>query len=170
MIANIKEMPLIVSSEKERLLSIYLTYRGFGFTLFEDAKTVVDWGHVDVTGHDPEIFRKRIKSLIENGQVDSVISYSGYKRPLPIKNNIKSLPSICKSENVNCKVISKEEVSSVFESFGSYTKYQRAGLVASYLPDLAYKLPSARKPWQSEDLRLSIFDSACLAICYFYMK
>ncbi len=123
-----------------------------------------------VEGHDPEIFEKRIVSFIENNQVESVLSFSPYSRPLPIAKNIKKLDEICAKHDVKEKIISTDEISMIFESFGSFTKYQRAGLVAAYIPDLAYKLPPKRKAWQSEDIRMSIFDSACLAISYFYMK
>ncbi len=163
-------IPIGDTVEKERVLSIYLTYRGFGFTIFEDAKTVVDWGHASVEKHDQEIFKKRISTLIENNQIETVLSYSPGERPKAIRKNINSLNRTCKRYGVNGKIIDKNEIASVFESFGTYTKYQRAGLVASFLPYLAYKLPPKRKPWQSEDLRMAIFDSACLAISYFYMK
>ena len=155
---------------RERVLAIYLTYRGFGFTEFEDPNTVLDWGHASVDFHDPEIFKKRLIALIENNQVETVLSYSTHKRPQQIQRNIASLQEICKSQAVKCKILPKEEVHSLFESFGAQTKYQRARLVASHIPDLTHKLPPPRKPWMSEDLRMSIFESACLAITYFHMK
>ncbi len=167
---EVKTLPIDPIIGKERILAIYLTYRGFGFVVFEDPQTVIDWGHASVEYHDPEIFRKRIKASIEANQIERVLSYSAHGRPTPIQRNIQSLKSICKDKKVKCTVLSKEEINTVFESFGSYTKYQRAGLVAAYLPDLAYKLPPKRKPWMSEDLRMSIFDSACLALTYFYLK
>ena len=158
------------NQKREKVLAVQLTYRGFGFTVFEDQNTILDWGHASVDSHDPEIFKKRLIAFIEYDQIKTVLSYSGYKRPVQIQKNIASLEQICKSQAVKCKIISKEEVHSLFESLGSHTKYQRARLIASYIPDLAHKLPPPRKPWMSEDLRMSIFDSACLALTYFLMN
>jgi hypothetical protein len=156
--------------DKERILSISLTYRGFGFLIFENGETVIDWGHASVFNHDPEIFEKRINTLIEYNQVKSVLSYSTHRRPIQIQKNICSLKKICKKHRVKIKFLTQKNVTDVFESFGAYTKYQRAGLIVEYLPDLSYKLPPKRKPWQSEDIRMSIFDAACLALSYLYTK
>jgi hypothetical protein len=46
------------------------------------------------------------------------------------------------------------------------TKYQIAEVVARLMPELAWKLPHKRKPWQSEHYRMSIFDAAAIAIAY----
>ena len=80
------------------------------------------------------------------------------------------MKNICKKHGVKTKFLSKKDIADVFEPFGAYTKYQRAGLIADYFSDLSYKLPPKRKPWQSEDLRMSIFDAACLALSYLYTK
>lgn len=155
---------------KERVLAIYLTYRGFGFTIFDDQNTILDWGHASVDFQDPEIFKKRLTAFIEYNQVERVLSYSGYRRPTRIQKNISSLESICKSKNVKCRIIPKVEVLSLFETLGAKSKYERARLVASLISDLAHKLPQPRKPWMSEDLRMSIFDSACLAFTFYLFK
>jgi len=156
--------------DKERTLSISLTYRGFGFLIFENGKTVIDWGHASVFNHNPEIFEKRINTLIEYNQVESVLSYSTHRRPIQIQNNICLLKKICKRHGVKVKFLTSKNVADVFEPFGAYTKYQRARLIVGYLPDLSYKLPPKRKPWQGEDMRMSIFDAACLALSYLYTK
>jgi hypothetical protein len=35
------------------------------------------------------------------------------------------------------------------------------------LPELTARLPRVRKPWMSEDERMSIFDAAAMALTYF---
>ncbi len=154
----------------ERILALYLTYRGFGYTIFDDPKTIVDWAHCTVESHDPEVFKQRLDKLIEGNKINRVLSFKSKRRPSHIARNILGLKAICKKHGIAFRSLAKDDIANVFESFGSYTKYQRAGLIAAFLPELAYKLPKKRKPWASEDLRMSIFDSACLAIAYFYLK
>lgn len=154
----------------ERILALYLTYRGFGYTIFDDPKTVVDWAHCTVDEHDPDIFRKRLDKLITDNKTNRVLSFKAKNRPSRIARNIFALKAICKEHEIGFSSLSKDDIANVFESFGSYTKYQRAGLIAAFLPELAYKLPEKRKPWAAEDLRMAIFDSATLALAYYYLK
>lgn len=163
-------LPTIAGDNSERVLSIYLTYRGFGFTVFEGAKSVLDWGNAHIEGQNKDIFEKRITALVEADKIERIVCYTGHGRPVAIQRNIANLKTLGNKVDVKVELLSKDEISNVFEAFGSYTKYQRAGLVAAYLPDLAYKLPPKRKCFEGEDLRMAIFDSAALAIAYFYMK
>jgi hypothetical protein len=34
------------------------------------------------------------------------------------------------------------------------------------LPDLAWRLPRPRKPWESEPRRMSVFDAAAIGLAY----
>jgi hypothetical protein len=53
-----------------------------------------------------------------------------------------------------------------FSRYGATTKYQVAQTVAMMLPELAWKLPSRRKPWENEHFRMSIFDAAAMVIAH----
>ena len=48
------------------------------------------------------------------------------------------------------------------------TKHQRAQAVIERFPVLAQKLPPKRKPWESEDYRMSMFAAAALAVAYLH--
>jgi hypothetical protein len=47
---------------------------------------------------------------------------------------------------------------------GGLTKYENARLVAEHFPVLGRSLPPARKPWESEDYRMSMFAAADTAL------
>ena len=53
-----------------------------------------------------------------------------------------------------------------FVRYGATTKYQIAQTVATILPELGWKLPPNRKPWESEHYRMSIFDAAAGLIAH----
>jgi len=57
-------------------------------------------------------------------------------------------------------------IRSYFGRHGATTKYQIAQRVATMLPELAWKLPRNRKPWESEHYRMSIFDAAAIVIAH----
>jgi len=46
------------------------------------------------------------------------------------------------------------------------TKYERAREVVKRFPVLNQRLPPERKPWESEDYRMSMFAAAALATAY----
>ena len=54
-----------------------------------------------------------------------------------------------------------------FLHVGARTRQEIAGSVARLLPELARYLPSARRPWQSERWRLSVFSAAALALTHY---
>jgi len=53
---------------------------------------------------------------------------------------------------------------------GAPNKQEIAGAIAKRFPELAPRLPRFRKPWMSEDYRMSIFDAVGLAITFFQAK
>jgi len=61
---------LIPILDRERILCISLTYRGFGFLILENAKIIIDWGHASV---EFERLLLLIKSGIINLRVKSII-------------------------------------------------------------------------------------------------
>jgi hypothetical protein len=53
-----------------------------------------------------------------------------------------------------------------FGRYNAATKYQIAQSVATLLPELAWKLPRKRKPWETEHHRMSIFDAAAVVVVH----
>ena len=47
-------------------------------------------------------------------------------------------------------------------------KQEIAIAIAERFPELAPRLPRFRKPWMSEDYRMSIFDAVALALTFFF--
>ena len=47
-------------------------------------------------------------------------------------------------------------------------KYERAVEIAARFPEIGWKLPSKRKPWESEHYSMSIFTAAALALAYLH--
>jgi len=54
-----------------------------------------------------------------------------------------------------------------FAGTGAGTKYGIATALVRAFPELLVRLPPKRKPWQTEDSRMSIFDAVALGLTYF---
>ena len=53
-----------------------------------------------------------------------------------------------------------------FAQYNAATKHQIAAAVAQILPELAWRLPHKRKPWQTEHYCMAIFDAAAAVIAH----
>ena len=57
---------------------------------------------------------------------------------------------------------------SIWAGSDATTKQEIAIAIAERFPELAPRLPRSRKPWMSEDYRMSIFDAVALALTFFF--
>lgn len=62
-------------------------------------------------------------------------------------------------KNLKVRRFSRAEIKGAFSESGTSTKYEIAVAMANHFPELAPRLPRFRKPWMSEDYRMSIFDA-----------
>src|SRR5207249_12225207 len=85
------------------------------------------------------------------------------------KNYVKMADLIEKqAENrrVPVRFVTRAMVKSAFTDH-KRNKHEIACVLATRFPELASKLPPKRKCWQSEDYRMSLFDTAALGVAYF---
>lgn len=61
-------------------------------------------------------------------------------------------------------MVEKNDVKETFRQSGSQNKYQIAATIAQMIPELKWKLPQKRRPWQPERYNAAIFDAVALAI------
>jgi len=61
-------------------------------------------------------------------------------------------------------MFSRRRVRKAFATWNAQTKEEIALVIADRFPELALQLPPHRKCYMSEDLRMSIFDAAALAV------
>jgi hypothetical protein len=154
-----------------RLLTVHLRPQRFGFAVFKGPKQLLDWGGstcpISDGGSAP--IHKRISPLLEI-YAPSVIIVSQmtkgerYGDPRPIVSAIKKQAA---DYSAAVALVGREEVRRAFGRFGKTTKYDIAARIAILFPELMWKLPPPRKPWQTEHYNMAIFDAASLAIAYF---
>jgi hypothetical protein len=71
-----------------------------------------------------------------------------------------------KQNSVEVISIGPASIRRYFDRYNAATKYQIAQSVATLLPELGWKLPRNRKPWETEHYRMSIFDAAALVVAH----
>jgi len=155
----------------KRVLAIDPYSRGVGFAVFEGPAALIDWG-LRTTGPRADNGRavRVIKRLIERFQPDVLALEdwvsAGARRSQRIDLLLNHIASD-QGNRVRVQLVSRREIRAIGPSAETKTKHGRATLLASRFPELRSYLPRPRKPWMSEDERMSIFDAVAFALaCY----
>ena len=81
---------------------------------------------------------------------------------------IDDISKLASKRKIKVRRFSRVKVKQAFSESGASNKYEIAVAIAGRFPELAPRLPRFRKPWMSEDYRMSIFDAVALASTFFF--
>ena len=158
----------------KRVLALDVHPRSFGYVVFEGSRQLLDWGVRSYRKTDRfpgSSVRRKLGALLSDF-LPSVIVLRAFETSA-VKMNVKrtrifvAIQKDARSRRIPVRLIRHQGVKKVFGNQRRMTKHQMATLLAELLPDLAWNLPLKRKPWESEDYRMSIFDAAALGVVYF---
>jgi hypothetical protein len=154
------------------VLCLYLNTRGFSFVLFEDSLSPYDWGAFEVRGemkHKPSL--DRINKLINRYLPDVLVMQdmgpNGTRRAERLELLNEAVAELAARLRIPVFSYSRAEVYAAFQSLGLFNKHMLAELIAKHIPAFRRRVPPPRKPWMSEDARMSLFDAAALGLVFF---
>jgi hypothetical protein len=154
-----------------RVLAIDPVTRGFGFAVLEGSDRLIDWGVKETKTDKSRRSLKLISDLIDQYEPHVLVleDYAGKdsRRCGRVQRLIDAISKLASSKKVRVKRISRGDVKAYFKQYRAVTKYEIAVSIAKRFPELAPRLPRFRKPWMSEDYRMSIFDAVALGLVTF---
>lgn len=141
--------------------------RGFGYAVLDGDGTLADRGVRTVTGDKNKQSLESAVALIAHYQPGVLVledaSAKDSRRSLRIRELTKQIAAAARG--VKVKLYSQEKVRCAYFAEGKGTKHALAEIIASRFPeDLGLQVPPKRKPWDSEDYRMGIFDAVALAL------
>lgn len=153
-----------------RTLAVQIDCRGFGYTILEGKDWLVDWGVKQTTGPGQARTIEVVADLIAQYRpnyilLEDLINQSHRRSPRAVLLT-RSIVKFLVEHGQDCRLVPADLVKRTFQRWGAHTKQERANQVCRLLPVLASRLPPPRKPWMSEDSRMSIFSAASLAITF----
>ena len=154
-------------------LSVHLNTRGFAFVLFESPLAPFDWGTPEIRGsRKHERCLKRIAAIIDQydpeGLVLQDMSDEGTPRAQRIVKLNAAIIALAKSRDLTVFMYGRGIVrETFFYQHGVTTKQDIAEIIARSIPAFERYLPPPRKPWQSEDSRMGLFDAAALGLVFY---
>lgn len=156
-----------------RLLAIDPNSRGFGFVLFENTN-LIDWGlaNVPAQNRNAQCIRRLARMLQKYGPDRLIVedlNAKGVKRRERIHRLVDEVSAEAQRIGVPTTRIKWPRAAQYFSDSRQITKLEVAQGIAELFPELKRLLPRKRRCWDSQDPRLSIFNSAALTIAFICM-
>lgn len=153
-----------------RNLAIAPSTKGFGFAVLEGEDSLVDWGVKSIKRESKNADSvKKIRDLIAQYTPGILIledvSVKGSRRSARIRKLAHQIIKMSKNRKVGVKLYSRDQLMKAFIINGEKTKHALAEIIAKRFPEeLGASLPPKRKAWESEDVRMNIFDAVALVL------
>lgn len=155
-----------------RVMAIDPTSRGFGFVVLEGPDRLVDWAVVEIRKNKEDKCLQRMVDLIARYRPDVLALEDpkgrGSRRCSRVQKLLGRVERLADEGAILTRRFSRSKVRRAFSDSGAKTKYEIAVAIAKRFPELAPRLPRFRKPWMTEDDRMSIFDAASFALTFFH--
>jgi|ERR1044071_3479004 Holliday junction resolvasome RuvABC endonuclease subunit len=162
------------SAKNQRVLAIDPYTQGFGFAVLEGPKGLIDYGIKKVRGNKNSACLRKLANLIECYQPAVIVLENttgrGSRRCLRVQELTQEILRLAFNKRIKAQRFSRVQIGNAFSLSGAFTKHQIASSIAKELPELALRLPPARKLWMHEDERMTIFDAVALAWTFFLRK
>lgn len=157
--------------DKEFVLAVYPTSRGFAFVLFEGPGIPHDWGVRRITTTNKNAATlERITKLVERYEPDILVfeaTNTKSRRSARIIRFYRMLAHYAATKHLTVFRYTRADIRACFVSVGATTKMEIAKAISIQIPDFTHRLPPTRKVWMSEDTRQSLFDAAALGIAHY---
>ncbi len=164
----------ITSLNDVRVLALDPTSGGIGFAVLEGPHQLIDWGVKSAPERTPHYALWLIEALIARYEPDVIVledcEACGSRRCPRVRALIRQIVRRAAKHDIKTHRFAGRQIREAFAATNGLTKYRRARAIAEQFPELAPRVPPVRRPWMSEDYRMSIFDAVGLAVTFFYFE
>jgi len=159
-------MPLLPQT---RILAVAPCSRGFGFAMMDGKEVLADWGVKTVKKAKNASALTKLKEMILHFDPDVIVlhdlSADDSRRSARVRRLGGQISALASRHKVSMRLFSREELKEIYFPDAQGTKHELAEVMAKEFPaELGHRLPPKRRPWMSEDYRMSIFEAVALAL------
>ncbi len=152
-------------------LALHATSRGFGYVLFEGPFAPYDWGAVTAPNNKSATCLDKLEKLLDRFTPECLIleeySPSLSQRRQRLTRLYRSMASVAASRSIDVYVYTKAQIQACFATVGAQTRHQIADAIARQFEFFRHKLPTIRKPWQSEKRGMALFSAIALILTHY---
>jgi hypothetical protein len=155
-----------MTSTPARILALDVRARRFGFAMFEGPDELLDWGVKSFRQGVNAVkvpASQKIAGLLSEFRPHVVVVEES-----PLRENfwlMGTILSVARKQNIPTRTVSRAAVQKRFAG-QAQDKHGIAVILSGRFSELAERVPLKRKPWQSEDYRMSIFDATALGLTH----
>ncbi len=151
-------------SDGRSIVAIDPTTRGLAFVFLENG-TPLDWGERLRSSEDE---MHAVDTLLDGCAADLLViedpDTQGCKRRPRVRTLLRAIAKHARQRDIRVITVSREEVRSAWAARGVANKQAMAAAIAARFEELRAALPPPRRPGDSEDPRINVFDATSLAI------
>ena len=153
------------------VVAVHPTTKGFGWVVFENADTPVDWGIASAKpGRDARLI-KRCDRLLKKYEPIAIVLETSESGSTGRADRVRKLcREFAEKAGTRGVVFVEYRRSLVARTLGleeRATRHDIAIAVSARAEAFSHRLPPRRKPWVAQDPRQSLFDAAALAMTFF---
>jgi Holliday junction resolvasome RuvABC endonuclease subunit len=153
---------------RSHVLGFHPSSRGFGWALFEDRLSLVDWGVFDFRASENAIALSRMETLFDKHH-PGVLALERHenRRHQRIRRLCLAVVKSAQRRGIAVHRYSRTEIASSRFMKGASTRQEVAAAVADCLSALRQRLPKPRQIWVGERSAMRLFCAAACALAYF---
>jgi len=165
------------TNASDRVLALDIRPKRIGYVVLEGPTRLLDWGVSSIANRaesSETVAKKRVGALLDwysptvaVGRRIKTSDKHSSRRLAPIVRAVRGEVS---RGGAAWRILGADAVRAFFREYRATNKVEIASTLAEWYPNLAWKLPPKRKPWQSEDHRMSVFDAAALGTAYLALQ
>lgn len=114
--------------------------------------------------------RKRVAALLEAFSPSAIVikkeRWDRAENSAHIRSLVAVMVDVSAVHSVPICLVGDDDVRNTFRNLGCETRDEIAAVLSRIFPELLWKLPPKRRPWQSEHPRMAMFDAVALGFAY----
>ncbi len=169
---RIRPVKMKVLSVNDRILALDLRPHKLGFAIIEGPARLLDFGIARF--NSPNTGLRRVTALIARFVPTIVVLRKIGRRSTrnqPLTRDVLRLVSRqARHSSIKVALVRDQQVNRSLGGNRPVTKHQAASLLSLAFPELAWKVPQLRRPWQPEPWNMLIFDTLALGADYLASK
>lgn len=159
------------AAERHHVLGLHPSSGGFGWALFEDTHSLLDWGTVDIRKDKNAAALNRIEWLFDRHRPQVLAmerhEEAGARRGQRIRTLYIAVVACAEKREIAVHRYSRAQISQCRHLNGARTREEVAAAVAACLGALRPRLPRPRQIWVGERPGMSLFCAAACVLTYF---
>lgn len=163
-----------MTREQTHVLGFHPSSRGFGWVLFEDHRSLLDWGTVDVRVDRRNTTTLARLELLLDRYRPGILAMESHddvraRRCLRVQRLYLSVARSAEKRYIVVHRVSRSQIGSSRLLKGARTRQEVAIAVAECMTALKPRLPKPRQIWVGERSAMRLFCAAACALTYFDM-